>query len=39
MKEKYDNKNDISNYQTMAHNMMFTQMNAKRGIFFLVNMR
>ena len=32
MKEKYDYRNEISNYQTMTHKFMFTQMNTKKGM-------
>jgi hypothetical protein len=32
MKEKYDKTNDFDNYQTIANSVMFTQMNAKKGI-------
>ena len=31
-KAKYDNQNDMNNFQAAAHNVMFTQMNAKKGI-------
>ena len=31
-KEKYDNRNDIDKRQTIAHSVVFTQMNSKKGI-------
>jgi hypothetical protein len=32
MKEKYNKANDFDNFQTIANSVMFTQMNAKKGI-------
>jgi hypothetical protein len=32
MKEKYDINHDMDSYQSIAHNVMFTQMSAKKGI-------
>ena len=32
MKEKYDTGDDIDTYMYLAHNVMFTQISAKKGI-------
>ena len=32
MKYKYDKSKDIDTYMTLSHDLMFTQMSAKKGI-------